>query len=347
MPASLERLLLTTLALPLTLAALTQPATAQVQASEKASLSQSIAGTEIEIEYSRPSIRGRGELFGGQIYWGEVWTPGANLATTLRVSKPIELNGVELPAGKYTLWIEVLESEPWNLVVHEDTVRGHGNHPLVEEGLIAVPIEHSESPRFIETLSFDIQDIRPTKARLEMTWGNTLVHMELGIDPGFEIAVDPDVAKELTGTWLYDDSAQLPSEEEIEAQLANAPEEYLEMITNFFTSQRDMPRPRAVEVAYDPESGYLTLSDPIAAATMRAGLEDSGLAAPDDATLLLPRGSGTFMMGNLMGGELASYNPQFSSLIEFEFDDEGRAVSFVERAGNDELNAMALRPGGS
>ena len=143
----------------LTLAAMPQVAAAQVRASEKASLSQTISGTEIEIEYSRPSMRGRDDLFGGQIFWGEVWTPGADNATTLRVSKAVTLNGVELPAGKYSLWIEVLESDPWKLVVHEDTVRWHSNHPLVEEALISVPIEHGESSHFVESLTFPAETL--------------------------------------------------------------------------------------------------------------------------------------------------------------------------------------------
>jgi hypothetical protein len=96
----------------------------------------------------------------------------------------------------------------------------------------------------------------------------------------------------------------------------------------------------------DPDSGYLTPGDPIAVAVIRAAMGGSGLAPPDDATILLPRGSGAFVVGNLLHGELASYNPQFSSIIEFEFDDGGRAVSFVERDPNDEIHAIAIRPGG-
>lgn len=316
---------------------------AQVRASERGTVTQTISGTEIEIDYSRPSLRERGDLFGGQIFWGEVWTPGANLATTLRVSKAVTLNGVELPAGKYSLWIEVLESEPWTLVVHEDTLRSHGNHPLVEEGLIAVQVERSESPRFIETLSFDIQDIRPTSATLEMTWGNTLVSVDLGIDLGFEIAVTPEAAAALSGDWQYDDSADVPDEETIEGWLSNAdvPEETVRWTRAFFTALRELERPRTIRFEHDSETGYLSLDDPLEAEMMASVMEDG--SAPAFTSVLIPRGEGMYMLASLMSGELASYNPEFARMIEFDFDGEGRAVSFVVRGWDDEVVATGVR----
>src|SRR5512138_77827 len=58
---------------------------AQVRASERGSVSQTVDGTVIEVDYGRPRLKGR-IPFGGIVHWGEVWTPGANSATTLRVS---------------------------------------------------------------------------------------------------------------------------------------------------------------------------------------------------------------------------------------------------------------------
>ena len=70
------------IALALSLA-LPARAPAQVRASEAASVSQTVDGTKITIEYSRPRGRARDSLFGKVVPWGEVWTAGANLATTL------------------------------------------------------------------------------------------------------------------------------------------------------------------------------------------------------------------------------------------------------------------------
>ena len=60
---------------------------AQIRASEVGTLSQVIDGTEISMEYSRPSIRGRGEVIGDIVKLDHRWTPGANWATTIEFSK--------------------------------------------------------------------------------------------------------------------------------------------------------------------------------------------------------------------------------------------------------------------
>jgi hypothetical protein len=65
---------------------LPEVAGAQILASEAATVSQTIDGPALTIDYSRPSLRGRDvhvDLFGDQIPWGQAWTPGANTATTI------------------------------------------------------------------------------------------------------------------------------------------------------------------------------------------------------------------------------------------------------------------------
>ena len=67
---------------PLLLApALPSAAPAQIRASERALLAQTIDGTTLTLDFARPRVRGRDSIFGGQVYWTEVWTPGANMAT--------------------------------------------------------------------------------------------------------------------------------------------------------------------------------------------------------------------------------------------------------------------------
>lgn len=79
------------------------PSLAQTEGSEDQTLRQVISGTTVEIQYSRPSVRGREPVFGGLVPWMEVWTPGADEATQLEVSRDFELGGLEIPAGAYTL----------------------------------------------------------------------------------------------------------------------------------------------------------------------------------------------------------------------------------------------------
>src|SRR5688500_19131881 len=98
---------------------------AQVRLSERATVSQTVDGTVITIDYARPRVRGRSPIFGGQVHWGEVWTPGANMATTLETDRDIAIDGHAVPAGKYSVWLEVAHEGPWTLV--RDSAAGRYN----------------------------------------------------------------------------------------------------------------------------------------------------------------------------------------------------------------------------
>jgi hypothetical protein len=73
---------------------------AQIVASERAMVAQTVDGTRITVNYSRPRARGRTNIYGGMEKWGTTWTPGADDATTLEVSRPVQLLGLTVPKGR-------------------------------------------------------------------------------------------------------------------------------------------------------------------------------------------------------------------------------------------------------
>lgn len=64
-----------------------------------------VAGSSIEIAYSRPSRRGRVTFGGDLVPWGRVWRTGANAATTMSTSRDLVFGNITVPAGKYTLFL--------------------------------------------------------------------------------------------------------------------------------------------------------------------------------------------------------------------------------------------------
>jgi hypothetical protein len=82
--------------------------------------SVTIAGKSITIKYSSPSVRGR-QIFGdGGVVSRDstypVWRAGANAATTLQTAANLDVAGLNVPAGTYTLY--VLVKGPRKLEAH-------------------------------------------------------------------------------------------------------------------------------------------------------------------------------------------------------------------------------------
>jgi hypothetical protein len=318
------------------LAALAVPsgASGQVVASERATLSQTVSGTEIVIDYSRPSARGRANLFGGQVSWGRTWTPGANLNTTLHFSKDVTLNGEDVSAGTYGVWIQPMEDEPWLFMLHEDTTLFHTMHPALEEGLITVPMARTGSEEFVETLRWDLQAIGASGADLTMAWGRDRVSLELGVDPGYVLTVDPAEAGRYVGDWTYDQTMSAPSDSMIAAMRAGVPEEERPAFDAYMAA---IAQPRSVTIVYD--EGRLLLVDPMIDAIMTS-MEGAGYE-----TVLMPRAEGIFEPGTLFRGDLALAGNQ--GLWEFEFNEAGQGTGFLVRDPTDEIAGRGRRGAGN
>jgi Protein of unknown function (DUF2911) len=156
------------------------PADAQIQASERAMVSQTIDGTTLTLDYARPQVRGR-DLFGGIVPWNVVWTPGANWATTLEVDNDVTLNGVAVPAGKYSVWAIPREDE-WLMMLNPDPKIFHFMKPDSSQATVHIP-STPEQGEHAEMLTWAFSQVRGDFGTLEFRWGDTAVPLHVQVQP--------------------------------------------------------------------------------------------------------------------------------------------------------------------
>lgn len=173
---------------------------AQIRASERGSASQTVDGTTITIDYSRPQVRGRGDtLFGGLVPWGKVWTPGANWATTLETTKDITVNGRPLPAGKYSVWLQV-QRDAWTAILDPEPKRFHLLPPPQSDGQVRFAVTPT-TDEHVEVLSWWFPDVRPTGATLRFAWGTTALTFEIAVPPSRPVTMAREQADRFVGTY--------------------------------------------------------------------------------------------------------------------------------------------------
>jgi len=73
------------------------------QPSPKSTITQMVGLTEVTIEYSRPSAKGR-TVFGDLVPFGKVWRTGANANTIISFTDDVIISGKILKKGKYALY---------------------------------------------------------------------------------------------------------------------------------------------------------------------------------------------------------------------------------------------------
>jgi len=175
---------------------------AQVRASELGSVSQVIDGTKISIEYSRPRARGRQNVFGGEVKWQEVWTPGANYATTLELSKNVKIEGHPVPKGKYSVWMVVRPAGDWTFVLDSRHRVYHMAHLDSTPAQIRFPIKALAAP-FTEVLTWSFPENRAGGATMVMSWASIRVPLNVTVEPSYRITTPAGDAAPYVGRYEF------------------------------------------------------------------------------------------------------------------------------------------------
>ncbi|HWZ44586.1 MAG TPA: DUF2911 domain-containing protein [Candidatus Saccharimonadales bacterium] len=127
---------------------------------------------KIAIEYSRPSMRGR-KILGELVPFGQVWRTGANEATSLSTDADVNIGGVNVPAGKYTLF--TLPSETgWKLIINKQTGQW-GTIYDEKQDLARIDMKASQTKAPVEQFTISFKTTGPGNADLMLEWENTIV----------------------------------------------------------------------------------------------------------------------------------------------------------------------------
>ena len=148
------------------------------QQSPPAETSVTIAGKVIRINYSAPSMRGR-KIFGGLEPYGRVWRAGANSATALHTDANLDIGGLAVPKGDYTLFV-YLDPNQWQLVVSKETGEWGLDYNQSRD-LGRVKMEMSKPPKPIETYKMALSSQGANKGKLQLAWENTVADVPITV----------------------------------------------------------------------------------------------------------------------------------------------------------------------
>jgi hypothetical protein len=150
----------------------------KVVRSQRGTVSQKIANTDITIHYGRPVARGRA-LFGALVPYGRIWHPGADQGTTFETNRAIEVNGKPLPAGKYSLWTVPGETG-WTFIFSKNADAFHTSYPGEPADALRVDIT-PETGAHMESMAFYFPAVDGKDATLRFHWGTLIVPLAIKV----------------------------------------------------------------------------------------------------------------------------------------------------------------------
>lgn len=150
------------------------------QSSPKSTIMQTVGLTDVEINYSRPSARGRA-VFGNLIPFGKIWRTGANENTTISFSDDVVIDGKTLKKGKYSLFT-IPKIESWEIIFYKTTDNWGNPEEWKEENVaLRATVKPETTNRSVETFTLGISGLDNNFAFLEMYWENSYAALKFEV----------------------------------------------------------------------------------------------------------------------------------------------------------------------
>ena len=161
-------------------------------ASPAGSASTQIGSNWIDVTYGRPIKRGR-DVFGSGATYGAIthtdgaplWRAGANVTTRLKTELPLVINGKIVPAGEYSVFIDVKTPTDWTFILSNwpaQTTYDPNNKAALwgsfgytpDKDVVRAPMKVSQTATSIDQLTWSFVDVTPAGGSLEIAWDKTV-----------------------------------------------------------------------------------------------------------------------------------------------------------------------------
>jgi hypothetical protein len=160
---------------------------------KRASVSEWIGVTRVQIDYNRPRVNGReGKIWGQLVHYGFAdlhygtsksapWRAGANENTTFTVSTDVMIDGKILPEGKYGFFIAMGKEKATLVFSKFNTAWGSFYYDAKDDALrVEVPVVSTD--RSVEWLKYEFDEQTDTSAVISMQWEKVKVPFTVTVD---------------------------------------------------------------------------------------------------------------------------------------------------------------------
>jgi len=149
------------------------------RASQHAQIVQRIGITDITINYHRPLANGR-QIWGKVVPYDRVWRAGANNATVLHTEGDLDIGGLAVPKGDYSLFVNLADLNAWELIINKQTGQGGLDYDASKD-LGRVKMTMGKAPKLVEQLKYTLSNAGGNKGRLQLAWENVTATVNITV----------------------------------------------------------------------------------------------------------------------------------------------------------------------
>ena len=137
-------------------------------------------GDSIIIRYHSPGVRKR-IIWGGLVPYDEVWVTGAHDATTIEFIKPLQINGKEIPAGKYAIFT-IPGRKEWTIIINKHWQQHLASEYDSKDDVLRMTVKPMKN-NHTERLQYFVEDKGSGKGMISIAWEKLKISFDIFIEP--------------------------------------------------------------------------------------------------------------------------------------------------------------------
>ncbi len=134
----------------------------------------------VELTYSRPSVKGR-KIYGDLVPYNNLWRTGANAATRLVLTEPLEIGGKKLDSGTYVLYT-IPGVDSWEVILNKGLTNWGTDGYKETEDVARFKAEPMKMKNMVETFTMNFTNISPESCSLDIMWDKTMISIPIKAD---------------------------------------------------------------------------------------------------------------------------------------------------------------------
>ena len=140
-------------------------------------ITQDFSTSNIELSYSRPSVRGR-KIFGDVVAYGLPWRTGANGATKIKFGEDVEIMGNKLKAGEYVMYT-IPNKESWEIIFNTGAGTFGPDGYSKENDMLRFNVKPTRMEGVCQTFTISFTDLSYSTCKLEIMWERTKLQIPI------------------------------------------------------------------------------------------------------------------------------------------------------------------------
>ena len=150
--------------------------------SPKASVSYQVGLTDVRITYSSPAVNNR-KIWGDLVPYGEIWRAGANEATTIEFTTDVNLEGQNLPAGRYAFFVIPRPADmAWTAVFNKEADQWGPFRYDESKDVLRVDVKPTFNNGVQERLVYSIHDHDTDKGYIKLAWEEVRLYLRFQVN---------------------------------------------------------------------------------------------------------------------------------------------------------------------